>query len=268
MRQHVRRDSPVVLSKLLFRKPRLLIQNLLGMRQPHGSARSGRFRRRLRLLSRNLRRHSTQMRRAMRALYLSDSRTIVGFLPSNILRRLILTKPLERRLTHKVVRGPCSKIHLSHQLGLHPDRPAPRLRRQHSRKDSSSGEAHPADREELVCLLRKTRSGAPRINQFLAVVVPKQQRTNSVAPIRRQRKPADDKLLLMNTLQLQPVTTAATRILARSSLGDDALQHASRMPSEIPRSVRFNMLTEPQILAPTLHDPLQHLLTLNQPADL
>ena len=86
-----------------------------------------------------------------------------------------------------------------------------------------------------------------------------------MAPIRWQRKTTNDKLLLMNTLQLQPVATAAVRILARSSLGNDPFQMHLACLLKYRLSIRFNVLPKPQMLPRTAYDLLQHFLPLNQP---
>ena len=52
------------------------------------------------------------------------SRRSARLFPPNLFGRLVLTKPLERRLTHQIIRRPCSKTDLRHQLRPHPDRPS------------------------------------------------------------------------------------------------------------------------------------------------
>src|SRR5205823_1689861 len=113
MRQHVWRNRPVIISKLLLRELRLLIENLPSMSQPHWSTPSGRLRWRLHLVTSNLGRHSSS-RRMRRSTLTSPSWSNFGLLPANLRRRLVFAKPLERRLTHQIVRGPRRKVHFSH----------------------------------------------------------------------------------------------------------------------------------------------------------
>src|ERR1700732_4362894 len=162
------------------------------------------------------------MRRSLRA---SPSWSNLRLLSANLSRRLVFPKTFERRLTHKVIRGPGRKVHLSHQLGPHPQSPALCLCRHLLERACLLAKLIKLIPQNAMRLLREACPRSPCIDQFpLVVVVPKQQRTHSVAPIRRQRKAPDDKLLLMNALQLQPVAAAAARILTRSPLGDAALR--------------------------------------------
>ena len=185
MRQHMRSNRPVIISKLLLRQLDLVIQNLLRMRQPH---RRTRCRSVLAKPSSWPSQPSPQRQPAQRAKHVSaprGSRRNARFLPSNLLRRLVFAKTFECCLTHQIICGPGRKIHLRHQLRLHPDGFPSRLRRRFSNGFSVCTQLVQLITQHAVSLLRKTRPGASCIDQFLAVVVAQQQRTHSMAPIRR-----------------------------------------------------------------------------------
>ena len=66
-------------------------------------------------------------------------------------------------------------------------------------------------------------AGASRVDELAVLVIAEEQRADSINIIRGQGEAADDKLLLVNALELAPVAGAAGDVFAVGALGDDAL---------------------------------------------
>src|SRR5438132_5650684 len=115
-----------------------------------------------------------------------------------------------------------------------------------------------------MSLLGKACPRPPGIDQLSPIVVPEQQSTDPMAPIRGQRKPADNKLLLMNALQLQPIAAAPARIRARRTFGDDSLRMQLTRPLEYLAAATLNVFAEAQKVSRTIDDGRKDILTFTQ----
>src|SRR4051794_9983257 len=144
-------------------------------------------------------------------------------LPDHLARVLVVAQAEEARMAQAPRARPLGERDLGDELGLHPRDPALADRRGVGERRVVAGErAHPRA-QVAQGLAVEAGADLAGVAQRAAVVVAEQQRAELGARALRSGEAADDELLALLALELQPVARAGGAVRAVGALGDHAL---------------------------------------------
>lgn len=180
-------------------------------------------------------------------------------------RVLVRAQALVARVPQQAVLGPFGELHLGHQLRLEPDdalaRPRLRSLRERRVRPLEARER----REELARFGRaQARTRPARVLQLAVLVMAQQKGAHPAHPLGRLRVAADDELLDVAALQLDPVAVARAAIGRVGALAHDALQVKLARRAQAVLAASGNMPAVADVGRRVGHQGLEHLLALGK----